>query len=223
MGKAGPTLEERLKQVQEHLARAAGRAGRTPEEIRLVAVTKGVDVAIIREAHALGLRHFGESRVQEAVPKLAAFSHLEPPPTWHFVGHLQSNKAKTAVSLFDIIHSVDSVKLAQILSQHAERVQPILLEVNVSGEATKYGFSPEEVIKAALEIGHLPRLELRGLMTIAPLVENQEEARSYFRRLRELRDTLGLQELSMGMSDDFAVAVEEGATMVRIGRALFGE
>jgi pyridoxal phosphate enzyme (YggS family) len=139
------------------------------------------------------------------------------------VGHLQSNKAKTAIELFDIIHSVDSVRLAEILSRRAQKPLPVLLEVNVSGETTKGGFSLGEIAVAVNEIKQLPCLRVIGLMTMAPLVADPEEARPVFRKLRELRDSLKLEHLSMGMTDDFEVAVEEGATMLRIGRAIFGE
>jgi pyridoxal phosphate enzyme (YggS family) len=139
------------------------------------------------------------------------------------VGHLQTNKAKTAIELFDMIQSVDSIRLAEVLSRHAQHRIPILLEVNVSGEASKFGLPPAEVSSAVEEIARLPHLEIRGLMTIAPLTDNPEEVRPIFKRLRLLRDSLGLEHLSMGMTDDFEVAIEEGATMVRIGRAIFGE
>ena len=139
------------------------------------------------------------------------------------VGHLQTNKAKVAVEIFDIIHSVDSVKLAEVISRRAEKTIPILLEVNVAGEASKSGFSLTEVESALEAITRLPRLEIRGLMTIAPMVTDAEQVRPVFRQLRSLRDSLGLKQLSMGMTDDFEIAIEEGATMVRIGRATFGE
>jgi len=138
------------------------------------------------------------------------------------VGHLQTNKAKTALELFDIIHSVDSVRLAEVLSHRAERTIPILLEVNIAGEESKFGFAEEELASAIEQISELPNLEIKGLMTIAPWVEDPEQVRPVFRRLRQLRDSLGLEQLSMGMTDDFEVAIEEGATIVRIGRAIFG-
>jgi len=146
------------------------------------------------------------------------------PATWHLVGHLQSNKAKTALELFDIIHSVDSLHLAEVLS-HPDRsgLLPVFLEVNMAGEASKFGFPPGEVDAAAQAVARLPHLDLRGLMTVAPWASDPEVVRPVFRNLRRLRDALGLPELSMGMTDDFEVAVEEGATLVRIGRAIFGE
>jgi hypothetical protein len=164
----------------------------------------------------------GENRVQEAAAKIVALRGL--PVTWHLVGHLQTNKAKTALELFDIIHSVDSLHLAQVLSRpDRSEPLPILLEVNAAGEASKFGFPPAEVAAAAQVVARLPHLDLRGLMTVAPFVSDPETVRPVFRELRRLRDALGLRELSMGMTDDFEVAIEEGATLVRIGRAIFGE
>jgi hypothetical protein len=188
-----------------------------------VAVTKGFEAQAIRAAFDSGIRDFGENRVQEAEGKIAQLIDLRPAVTWHMVGHLQSNKAKIAVELFDIIHSVDSVRLAEILNRRVEKPLPVLLEVNVSGEATKGGFSVGETEAAVKEIRQLPNLKVLGLMTVAPFVADTEEVRPVFRKLRELRDSLGLKHLSMGMTDDFEVAVEEGATMLRIGRAIFGE
>jgi len=220
---ATATLVERLEAAQRRIRQAAERAGRSPQEVTVVAVSKGFPVEVIRQALAAGVTHIGENRVQEAEPKITALSQEGYHPTWHMVGHLQTNKVRTALKLFDIIHSVDSVHLAEALNRRATKPVPILLEVNVAGEASKFGFTPEETPRAAEMIGRLPRIELRGLMTVAPLVSDPEEVRPVFRRLRELRDALGLRELSMGMTDDFEVAVEEGATIVRIGRAIFGE
>jgi len=212
-----------LRELERRIAKACERANRLPTEIILVAVTKGVEASIIREAFTLGVTNFGENRVQEAQAKIVQLSNLKPRLTWHMVGHLQSNKAKTAVELFDIIHSVDSVRLAEILNRRSQRKLPILLEVNASGETTKSGFTPDGVVETAAEIKKLPNLEIKGLMTIAPLTVNPEEVRPVFRRLRELRHQLELEHLSMGMTDDFEVAIEEGATILRIGRAIFGE
>jgi len=212
-----------LKDVQGRIARACERSHRSPGEITLVVVTKEVGVSAIRAAFDCGIRNFGENRVQEAEDKIAQLSDLKPDVTWHMVGHLQSNKARTAIELFDIIHSVDSVRLAEILSRRAEKRFPVLLQVNVMGEATKSGFVAGEIASAVNEIKKLPNLKVMGLMTIAPLVSEPEEVRPGFRKLRELRDSLGLEHLSMGMTDDFEVAVEEGATMLRVGRAIFGE
>ena len=212
-----------IDQVRERIARACQRVGRSPEEITLIAVTKTVKSSAIATAFELGIRHFGENRVQEAVAKIGQLSGLKPRPTWHMVGHLQTNKAKVAVEIFDIIHSVDSIRLAEVISRRAERTIPILLEVNVSGEASKSGFSLADVEPALEAIVRLPQLEIRGLMTIAPMVADAEQVRPVFRQLSSLRDSLGLKQLSMGMTDDFEVAIEEGATLVRIGRAIFGE
>ena len=215
------TIAQRLEAVTERVRRAAERAGRSPEEVTIVAVSKGFPPEVVREGVAAGLRHVGENRVQEAAAKLPRLADL--PITWHMVGHLQTNKVKTALELFAIIHSVDSIHLAETISHHAQGPIPILLEVNVAGEEGKFGLATEEVSRAADAIARLPRLEVRGLMTVAPVVPDPGEVRPVFRRLRELRDALGLRDLSMGMTDDFEVAVEEGATMVRIGRAIFGE
>jgi len=228
-----------LKRVQKRMADAARRAGRNPEEITLVAVTKAIEPAIVKQAIALGLRDFGENRVQEAEWK----APLLPEVTWHMIGHLQRNKVKKALLIFDLIHSVDSLRLAQEIDRRASRIGarvPVLLEVNLSGEATKYGFrmapcvtrgeEKEAFFSYVEEILRLPCLQVKGLMTMAPLVAQPEEARPYFQRLRGLREELRekfsqacWEDLSMGMTDDFEVAIEEGATMVRTGRAIFGE
>jgi hypothetical protein len=217
------SIEANLQAVQKRIASAAERASRSPGEITLVAATKTVAPAAIRAAFGTGQKHFGENRVQEARPKMEELADLRSELIWHMVGHLQSNKAKAALTLFDIIESVDSIHLAEALSRRAEKTVPILLEVNVGGEATKTGFSPHELTSAVERISALPHLRVLGLMTIAPLVPDPEEVRPVFRTLRRLRDSLGLEHLSMGMTDDFEVAVEEGATIVRIGRAIFGE
>ncbi len=219
------TIAERVEAVRLQIADACRRSGRSPEEVTIVAVGKGFPPEAVREAFAAGLSHFGENRVQEAQAKLPLLAGLAPRPTWHMVGHLQTNKVKTALSLFDIIQSVDSLHLAQEISKRAPQSVrvPVLLEVNVAGEAAKYGFSPEELPAQAADVRALPGLDVRGLMTIAPMATDPQEARPVFRRLRELGHSLGLAELSMGMTDDYPVAVEEGATIVRIGRAIFGE
>ena len=211
-----------LRDVERRIAAAAGEAGRSPAEVTLVAVTKGLPFQAIESAVGAGIEHIGENRVQEASTKVDRLSASGLRPTWHMVGHLQRNKAKTAVGVFDIIHSVDSLRLAEALNAVASPALPVLLQVNVSGEATKGGFSFAELPRAVADIGRLSNLMVKGLMTIAPLVSDPEEVRPVFRKLREARDSLGLEHLSMGMTDDFEVAVEEGATMVRIGRAIFG-
>ena len=211
------------------MARAAERAGRRPESVRLLAVTKGFPASVVRDAMALGLREFGENRVQEAEPKIL---EIGLGPKWHLIGHLQSNKAKRAVQLFEEIHSVDSVRLAEELAKRAAAVQrtPICwIEVNMSGDASKFGATPEEAPEVLRAVGSMQELRLVGLMTIGPLHGGSEGARTSFRALRALRDRAveqgwlrGDAGLSMGMSDDFEIAVEEGATVVRIGSALLG-
>ena len=230
---ATTTLETRLRAIRDRIGEAATHANRTPDEIHLIAVSKTVPVEVLRDAYALGLRVFGENRVQEAQEKIAALAL--PDIRWELIGHLQTNKANRAAELFARVQSVDSVRLAEALSTRAlalGKTLPILLEVNVAGEESKSGFALEETLAAARVIANLPGLRPEGLMTIAPLVDNPEEVRPVFRVLRELRDRLreaipltsdgGWPELSMGMSDDFAVAIEEGATLIRLGRALFG-
>ena len=219
------TIAERVEAVRVQIANACRRVDRSPDEVTLVAVTKGTPPEKVREAAAAGIRDFGENRVQEARDKLPLLSDLAPTPTWHMVGHLQTNKAKTALALFDIIHSVDSLHLAEAISRRApqpDRV-PVFLEVNAAAEPAKYGFAPHELPAQAEAIRGLPGLDVRGLMTVAPLTGDAEEVRPVFRRLRELARSLGLPKLSMGMTDDFEPAIEEGATVVRIGRAIFGE
>jgi pyridoxal phosphate enzyme (YggS family) len=222
-----------LARVQERIALAAQRAGRKPSEITLVAVTKTRPLADLAIAYEAGVRHIGENRVEEAATKKPQLDL--PGLVWHLVGHLQSRKARQAVQLFDVIHSVDSVKLAHKLDAlAAERAMPlpVLLEVNVSGEESKYGLALADrpaLEAAASEIAALPHLRLEGLMTVAFVARDPEEVRPVFARLRALRDELqahfpqaSWRHLSMGMTDDFEVAIEEGATMVRIGRAIFG-
>ena len=211
-----------LARVRERLSRAAERAGRALEEILLVGVSKAIDVERIRSAVAAGLPALGENRVQEAKEKIGLIGRPVP---WHFVGHLQTNKAREAVLLFDLIQSVDRLDLARELHRRAEavgKVAPVLVQVNLAGEATKGGFSAGE-LKGMLEaLARHSGISVRGLMTIPPPVEPPDVARGWFRRLRELRDEAGLEHLSMGMSSDFEVAVEEGATIVRVGTAIFG-
>jgi hypothetical protein len=224
-------IADNIVRVQERIAAACGRAGRRPEEVKLVAVSKTVPPERIRQACDAGLRDFGENRVQEASAKRAPLADLDA--TWHLVGHLQTNKAWHARELFQCIHSVDSLRLAEKLDKAAvpgrERL-PVLLEVNFAEEPSKSGARGGEVLQLAEGVGLLPTLELRGLMVIPPFFEDPEQARPFFRRLRELaamiqsRNLPGVSmgELSMGMSHDFEVAIEEGATMVRIGTAIFG-
>ena len=224
-------ITDNIARVQERIAGACRVSGRRPEDVRLVAITKTVSAERIRAAYEAGLRDFGENRVQEAQAKRPALSQLKA--TWHMVGHLQTNKARTARELFHWVHSVDSLRLAQKIDQAAvgneDRLR-VLLEVNLGEETTKSGARETEVFQLSEEVSKLGTIELRGLMVIPPLSENPEEARPYFRRLRELArqiaarnlPNVSMQELSMGMSQDFEVAIEEGATMVRIGTAIFG-
>jgi PLP dependent protein len=261
----GNAISDRIAHIQQRIATAARRAGRDPTQVTLVAVSKTHGPEEVAAAYAAGLRVFGENRVEEAAPKAEAVARLVAPaalPSWHMIGHLQSRKAEDVLPWASMVHSVDSVKLAQRLSRfvtadhagHSERSEesptqatrdssvqtahlrmtdprlPILLEVNVSGEASKYGFRAEELPAAVEVIAALPGLTLQGLMTMAPIADDPEEARSIFAALRLLRDemarrypALDWRHLSMGMTDDFEGAIEEGATLVRVGRAIFGE
>lgn len=215
-------IRANIERVRERIARAAERAGRRADDVLLVGVSKTVDVDRIRQAVAAGLSALGENRVQEAKEKIAA---LGRPVPWHLIGHLQTNKVRDALELFDLIHSLDRAELARECDRRARlrgRPVPVLLQVNVAGEASKGGFAPEQVGEAVEAVGALDHLQLRGLMTIPPPVERPEEARGGFRALAQLAKRHGLSELSMGMSADFEVAIEEGATMVRVGTAIFG-
>ena len=216
-------IARNIAEVRERIAHAAARAGRSSDEITIIAVTKSVDDSAIQQAVEAGIKHFGENRVQEAQRKILRLPGSGLCPTWHMIGHLQRNKVQTALKIFDIIHSVDSIRLAQSISAQAERILPVLLQVNVAGERTKGGFQRDELSEAVAEISKMPNLSLKGLMTIAPLVDDPEEVRPVFKELRELRTSFGMEHLSMGMSNDFEIAVEEGATMVRLGRIIFGE
>jgi len=213
----------RIARVRERIAAACARTGRAPEEVTLIAVTKGFGPDVVREAVEADVRDFGENRVQEAGAKIGTLADLPRDVRWHMIGHLQTNKVKTAVELFDTIHSVDSIHLAEAISRRAPAPVPVFLEVSVAGEASKSGFSQTDVQRARETIGGMPGLQVQGLMTVAPMTDDTEEARPVFRQLADLAHALGLNKLSMGMSDDFEVAVEEGATHVRLGRVLFGE
>ena len=230
-----PDLEEHLAaniaQVRSTIATAAQRAGRSPDEITLIAVSKTKPVEMVKIAYNLGVTDFGENRVQEALPKVTEF-HPQG-LRWHMIGHLQSNKAGKVVGSFQSVQSVDGLHLAQVLQRHAAEQAlrlPVLLEINVAGEESKAGITPENALEVARQICALPNLEVQGLMTVAPLVADPEQVRPVFRALRALRDQLlneipecSWHHLSMGMTDDYSVAIEEGATIVRIGRAIFGE
>jgi pyridoxal phosphate enzyme (YggS family) len=209
--------------VRGRIGAACERVDRDPATVRLVGASKTVDPARIEAALDAGLCDLGENFVQEAEERIAALGARATEATWHFIGHLQTNKTAAALGLFDIIESVDSLKLAQTISRRATKPVRILLEVNVAQEASKFGFAPAEVNVAAGEVARLPGVDLIGLMTIAPAVPDSQAVRPVFRELRELAMAQGLPELSMGMTDDFEVAIEEGATMVRVGRAIFGE
>lgn len=220
-----------IARVRETIAETARRVGREPEEITLVAVSKTKPLALVQIAYNEGVTDFGENRVQDALPKIADFH--PPGMRWHMIGHVQTNKGRRVAESFDAVQSVDSLHLAQALNRYAggrDKPLPILLQVNVSGEASKEGMTPQETPEIARQIIALSALEIQGLMTIAPLAHDPEEARPTFRGLRLLREQLQRElpeiawlHLSMGMTDDYAIAIEEGATIVRVGRAIFGE
>jgi hypothetical protein len=221
-------LADNLEKVQQRIRAACERVDREPNSITLLAVTKTQPPEVVAAAAKLGLILFGENKVQEAKAKIPLCSGSL---RWHFIGHLQSNKCRDAVGLFKMIQSVDSLSLAQEIDKRAEqaaRTMPVLMEVNVAGEASKFGYRPEQLLAELKELNALPRIEIHGLMTVPPWSAEAEKARPYFRQLRELKAraeaVLGapLPHLSMGMSGDFEIAIEEGATMVRIGTDLFG-
>ena len=225
------TIADRLAEIRERIAAAARSAGRDPSSIRLVAVSKTFPIESIREAYAAGQREFGENRVQEALQKVAAASDLDI--RWHLLGHLQTNKAKKAATAFSTIHSVDSVELLQKIDAAAAetgRTPELLIQVDLAGEATKFGVPPADVPQLFDAARRCHAVRVAGLMMLPPLPESPEDARPWFRRLRELRDEWRaagvppsmLAELSIGMSGDFEVAIQEGSTMVRIGTAIFG-
>jgi pyridoxal phosphate enzyme (YggS family) len=261
-----PGLQQRLSNIHSRITQSARRAGRDPSEIQLIAVTKNVPVEAIREAISLGIRHIGENKVQEALAKWKELRRTmgerrwtreeERQPTthdprlttiqWHFIGHLQTNKVRDAVEIFDWIHSIDSLRLAEKIHQEAEKIKkvmPVLIEVNVSGESTKHGISPNDLPELVNALKSLSSVHVEGFMTMAPLVSDSNQARPYFQQLVRLRQQILEQfafmnpsppppqlpnalapfHLSMGMSQDFEVAIEEGATMVRIGTAIFGD
>ena len=229
------SIAENIAQVRERIAAAARRAGRNADEITLMGVSKTFPVESIREAYAAGLRVFGENRVQEFAGKADALRDL-PDAEWHLIGHLQTNKAAKATELFDAVDSVDSMRMAEKLNAFAEsagKTLSVLIEINLGGEQAKSGIAPgsdelEEILRGAPRWGNL---EIRGLMTVPPYTENPEGSRAYFRQLRQIRDSItaralpkiGAAVLSMGMSHDFEVAIEEKSTCVRVGTAIFGE
>jgi PLP dependent protein len=222
------SLAENLDAIQQRIHAACARAERDPASVMLLAVTKTQPPEVVNEAGKLGLMFFGENKIQEAKAKIPLCSGKL---RWHFIGHLQTNKCRDAVELFQMIQSVDSLHVAQEISKRAEQAgknMPILLEVNLAGEASKFGYRPDKLAAELQQLNTLPRLEIHGLMTVPPWTSNAENVRPIFRQMRELKQraeqTLGvpLPHLSMGMTGDFEVAIEEGATIVRIGTALFG-
>ncbi len=216
---------DNYQMIMREIAGAAQKSGRSAEDVRLIAVTKTVGMAEVQSAATLGIGDFGENRVQDAAEKVRKLSALR----WHFIGHLQSNKVKDVLPYYCLIHSLDRSSLAAALQNCAEKldlVAAVLIQVNVSGEQSKFGIEPDRLPGFIEEVNAYDRLKIRGLMTMAPFVDDSEEARPHFRRLRLLREAnqkkdLEMPELSMGMTNDYIVAVEEGATMVRIGSALF--
>jgi hypothetical protein len=225
------SIVDNYRTVTSRIASAAKRAGRDPSSVRLIVVTKTVDVESIRHAVAAGALALGENRVQEAKEKIEKLGNIA---RWHLIGRLQTNKAKYAVKLFDLIHSVDDLELAKELDKQAAKagkVQDVLIEVSIAGEAAKAGVAMQDVTTLVREAAKLKNISIKGLMTMPPFSENPENSRPFFRKLRDLAETMikedipsvSMKELSMGMSGDFEVAIEEGATMVRVGTAIFGE
>ena len=226
-------LQDNLSHLENRIANACERSGRKREEVTLIAVTKTHTVEVIQQAYDLGIRDFGENRVQELIKKKDFFTNHEPritnhdPIRWHLIGHLQSNKAKYIADFIHCIHSIDSfdtaIELSKRVKQHSRTID-VLLEINVANEATKEGITTSEAPELLSHIfAEAASLNVKGLMTVAPFEVEPERVRPYFRELRKLRDQLGLKDLSMGMSNDFEVAIEEGATMIRIGSELFGD
>lgn len=224
-------IKENLSAVEQNIQAACNRAGRLREEVTLIAVSKTKPVAMIEEVMAEGILDFGENKVQELTSK---YEELPKELRWHLIGHLQTNKVKYVIDKAVLIHSVDSFKLAEQINKEAEKkgiISDILIEVNIAGEDTKYGATVDETCPLIMEIAKLKNLRVRGLMTIAPFVENPEKNREHFRNLRQLKvdikmkniDNVTMDVLSMGMTGDYEVAIEEGATMVRVGTGIFGE
>lgn len=224
-------ITENYRAVEERVAAACSRSGRNRDEVTLIAVSKTKPVELIRELMGIGVVHYGENKAQELVSKT---EEITEPLNWHFIGHLQRNKVKYVVGRACLIHSVSSLRLAEEIQKEAEKQQltvPVLIEVNIAEEETKLGISEEEVLSLVQEAAKLPNLEIKGLMAIAPPVDDAEENRKYFRELKRLKEDImamklprvPMTELSMGMTGDFEVAIEEGATMVRVGTAIFGE
>lgn len=220
-------LKDNISKVKERIVAACSKVNRDPSEIKIIAVSKGRVVEDIKEAISSGLTDIGENRIQEALEK---YNELQAENRglaikWHMIGHLQTNKVKDAVKIFDLIHSVDSLALAQEIDKRAaqiNKIQNILIEVKTSPEATKFGLDPDKALGIIQDISKLQNINIKGLMTIAPLVNRLEDARPYFKMLRQMRDSINMSyKLSMGMTDDFEVAIEEGAEIIRIGRGIF--
>lgn len=220
-------IAENIRTVKEAVCRAAKKAGRDPDKITLVAISKTVDSNKIREAFEAGQNVFGENRIQEAINKIA---NLPDSIQWHMVGHLQSNKVRHILDQFELIHSVDSLLLAEAIQKKAENIEKIinvLIQINTSGETTKFGVHFDEAVTVIKSINKLKNLRVKGLMTIPPYSEEPEDSRFFFRKLKSVKtklvdENINIQELSMGMSNDYEVAIEEGATIVRVGTAIFG-
>ncbi len=220
-------ITDNVRKINDIIFETAQRAGRSFSDIKLIAVSKGFGIEQIKEAIDAGLTNFGENKVQEALPKIQFFNKY-PQIKWYMIGHLQTNKTKICVEFFDEIHSVDSIKLLKKLNEQAKKcgkIVPVLLEVNVSGEETKFGVPFEKFESFIEEVNqtNFENVQMQGLMTIAPFSQNPEDSRPYFRKLAFLAKKYNFRHLSMGMSNDFAVAIEEGATIIRIGTAIFGQ
>lgn len=224
-------IQTNIEQVKSKIEEACRRSGRSPQEVTLIAVSKTKPCEALKEAYDCGMRFFGENKVQEICEKVP---NLPDDIQWHMIGHLQRNKVKQVIDKVSLIHSVDSYRLAETIELEAakkDRIVPILLEVNVAGEDSKYGLSVEEVLPLVQQISTFSHIRIKGLMTIAPFVENPEENRNVFSTLRQLSvdiaekniDNVSIEVLSMGMTNDYEVAIEEGATMVRVGTGIFGE
>ena len=224
-------ITENLKNIEKNILAACEKAGRSRDEITLIAVSKTKPVSMLEEVYATGIRDFGENKVQEMCDK---FQCMPKDIRWHMIGHLQTNKVKYLMDKAYLIHSVDSLKLAKEIEKQAAkhgRIMDILIEINIAGEESKFGLAKEEVLSLIKEVSLLPHLRIQGLMTIAPYVENPEDNRLYFRQIKQLSvdidsqniDNVSMNILSMGMSGDYTIAIEEGATMVRVGTSIFGE
>ncbi len=225
-------LEQAIREIQDAITSACERCGRAPESVTLIAVSKTKPLPLLEEAYQLGIRHFGENRVQEMCEKAQAFGDV--PIIWHLIGHLQKNKVKRALSVASLIHSVDSLALAMEIDKEAAKIgrcQDILLEVNMAEEESKFGLTADNVLPMVQELAQLDHIRICGLMTVAPYTENPESNRTYFKKMKQLAvdiaaqniDNVSMDILSMGMSGDYEVAIEEGATHVRVGTKLFGE